>query len=74
VLIAFLSIPIRRAGVQKIWSALGVCDDERTEFRGRHRQNGAAHVFQPSLDRRIGEASVDLLVELVDDFGGRGRG
>ena len=35
---------------------------------GKHR---AAQVGEPRLDLGIGEGRVDLLVELVDDLGGR---
>ena len=47
---------------------LGLLSNELTEFRGRHHQNRAAHVFQPSLDRRIGECGIDLAVKQIDDF------
>ena len=36
--------------------------------QGKHR---AAEFGKPRLDLGIGEGRVDLLVELVDDFGGR---
>ena len=50
---------------------LGLIGDELAEVGGRARKHRAAHVGDPRLDLGIGEARIDLLVELVDDFGGR---
>src|SRR5262249_6340559 len=47
-------------------------DDELAEAGGREREHGAAEVGKPRLDLGIGEESVDLRVELVDDLGRRG--
>ena len=38
---------------------------------GEPAKHRAAQVGKPRLHLGIGEAGVDLLVELVDDFGGR---
>src|SRR5215475_3197979 len=43
--------------------------DELAKVGGREREHGAAEGGKPRLDIGIGEASVDLLVELVDDLG-----
>ena len=50
---------------------LGFVGDELAEVGGRARKRRAAEVGEPRLDLGIGEAGVDLLVELVDDLGGR---
>src|SRR5262245_51219923 len=50
---------------------LGFGGDEGFEIGWGARKWRAAKVGKPCLNLRIGEASVDLLVELVDDFGGR---
>src|SRR4029453_11981558 len=46
--------------------------DVLSEVRGREHEHVATQVGKPRLDLGIGEASVDLLVELVDDLGRRG--
>jgi hypothetical protein len=51
---------------------LGVVGDELGEVGGRARQRRASEVSQLRLDFGIGEARVDLLVELLDDLGWRG--
>jgi hypothetical protein len=45
--------------------------DELAELDGRSRKHRAAQVGNPRLHFGIGESRVDLLVELVDDIGGR---
>jgi hypothetical protein len=49
---------------------LGLIGDEPSEVGGLARKHRAAHVGDRRLDLGIGEAGSDLLVELVDDFGG----
>ena len=44
--------------------------DELAEIRRRTRKRHAAHIGKSRLDLRIGQAGIDLLVELVDDLGG----
>src|SRR5258708_14747852 len=51
---------------------LGFVGDELAKVGGRERERVATQVGKPRLDLGIGEASVDLLVELVDDLGRRG--
>src|ERR1700694_1653135 len=50
---------------------LGFFGDELSEVGGRARKRGAAQVGKARLDTSIGEASIDLPVELLDDFGRR---
>ena len=45
--------------------------DELAEISGAHRHRHATEIGEPRLDLGIGKSSIDLLVELVDDFGGR---
>src|SRR5215831_7148456 len=47
---------------------LGFVGDELGEVRGRGREHGTTEVGKPRLHLGIGEAGVDLLVELVDDL------
>src|SRR5215471_10290400 len=47
--------------------------DELAKVGGRQRECVAAQVGKPRLELGIGKASVDLLVELLDDLGRRGR-
>src|SRR6266550_9494859 len=51
---------------------LGVVDNELAKLGGREREHVATQISKPRLDLRISKASVDLLVELVDDLGRRG--
>src|SRR6516162_3816417 len=46
--------------------------DELSKVGGRADKRCASEVSQPRLDFGIGEARVDLLVELLDDLGWRG--
>ena len=50
---------------------LGFVSDELAEVGGRAGKDRAAQIGKPRLDLGIGEGRIDLLVELVDDFGGR---
>ena len=45
----------------------GFFGDELAKVGGREREHVATQVGKPRLHRGIGEASVDLLVELHDD-------
>src|SRR5262245_33491605 len=50
---------------------LGFVGKELAVVGGRARNRSAALFGKPRLDLRIGEARVDLTIELVDDFGRR---
>src|SRR5215471_16039099 len=50
---------------------LGFLSDELAEVGRRERERGVAEVGNPRPDPRIGEARVDLPVELVDHLNGR---
>ena len=45
--------------------------DEPSEVGGRTRKRCAAQISEPRLDLGIGEARIDLFVELANDVGGR---
>src|SRR5215831_10196190 len=51
---------------------LGFRRDEAAKVGGRARNHCTAQIGEPCLKLGIGEARVDLLVELVDDLGRRG--
>src|SRR5262245_26807049 len=51
---------------------LGFCGDQPAKIRRRACERRAAQLGEPRLDLGIGEACVDLLVELLDDLGRRG--
>src|SRR5215470_8856483 len=50
---------------------LGFVCDQFSEIGRRAPENDAAQIGQLGLQLRIGEARIDLRVELVDDRGGR---
>src|SRR5262245_14079938 len=50
---------------------LRLVGDEPSEVGGRTRKRCATQISEPRLDVGIGEARIDLFVELVDDVGGR---
>src|SRR5262249_47594089 len=50
---------------------LGFLSDQLAEVSGRTRKHRATEVSEPRFHVGIGEAGIDLLVELVDDFDGR---
>ena len=52
---------------------LGLVGDELAEVGRRTRNRNAAQIGEPRLHRGVGEARVDLLVDLVDDLGRRTR-
>src|SRR5215475_15610999 len=49
---------------------LGFVGDQLPKVGGREREHSATEIGKPRLDLGFGKASVDLLVELVDDLGG----
>src|SRR5215469_660167 len=53
---------------------LGFLGNELSKIGGRADKRCASEISQPRLDFGVGEARVDLLVELVDDLGWRGLG
>jgi hypothetical protein len=59
-------------GPDDVAPLLGFVGDEFAKVSGREREHVATQVGKPRLDLGIGEASVDLLVELIDDLGRRG--
>src|SRR5262249_32051301 len=50
---------------------LNVLGDELAELGGRTCKRRVAKVCNPRFHRGIGENSIDLLVEFLDDIGGR---
>jgi hypothetical protein len=52
----------------------GVVCDELPEGGRRQRQRDAAEIEEPLLHLGIGEAGIDLLVELIDDLSRRALG
>jgi hypothetical protein len=50
---------------------LGFVGDKLPEVGRRAGKQCAAEIGKPSLDLGVGKSSIDFLVELVDDFGGR---
>src|SRR5262249_40934436 len=59
-------------GPDDVAPLLSFVGDELAKVGGREHEHVATQVGKPRLDLRIGEASVDLSVELVDDLGRRG--
>src|SRR5262249_14118157 len=53
---------------------LGFISDELPEVGRRATKWSAANIGEPRADTGIGESGIDLLVELVDGFGGRALG
>src|SRR5262249_48010408 len=64
------SVRLRTREFHHLCPLLGFVSDELAEFGGRHRHRHAAQVAEPRLDRGVGEAGVNCLVERVDDLGG----
>ena len=52
----------------------GFLNDELAEIVGRARHLDAAQIGDPRFHFRIGQGRVDLLVEDLDDIGGRALG
>src|SRR5262249_14397201 len=65
------SVHLDVEGAYHLAPFLGFVSDELCEVGGRARQR-LAEVSQTDLHLGVGEGRVDLLVELVDDFGRRG--
>src|SRR5262245_491499 len=51
---------------------LGFVSDQLSKLGGRERERVATELGKPRLNLWISEASVDLLIELLDDLGRRG--
>src|SRR5262245_39441128 len=66
------SIRLDARGLDHFGPLLGVVGDELAKVGGREREHVATEVGKPRLDLGVGKASVDLLVELLDDLGRRG--
>src|SRR5215471_2267491 len=65
------SLQLDVEGPDEVAPLLRFVGDELAKVSGRKRERVATQIGKPRLVLRIGEASVDLLVELVDDLGGR---
>src|SRR5262249_962011 len=65
-----LRLDVRRT--DHLGPLLGFLCDQPSKVGGREREHVATHVGKPRLEPGIGKASVDLPVELVDDFDRRG--
>src|SRR5260221_10527570 len=63
---ALISLDVGRA--DNLAPLLGFCSNEFSELGGRGRKHGAAQVGKPRLDLWIGESSIDLPVELLNDL------
>src|SRR5262245_13273077 len=50
---------------------LGFFRNEPAKVGGREREHSATEIGKPRLNLGFGKATADLLVELVDDLGGR---
>src|SRR5262245_3129469 len=59
------------SGPDHLAPLLGFLGDELGEVGGREREHLATEIGKPRLDFRIGEAGVDLRIELVNNVGGR---
>ena len=59
-------------GPDEVAPLLRFVGDKLAKISRRKRERVATQIGKPRLVLWIGEGSVDLLVELVDDLGGRG--
>src|SRR5262249_59376490 len=66
------SVRLDVEGPDDLAPLFGFVGDELAKVGGREREHVATQVGKPRLHLGIGEASVDLLVELLDDLGRRG--
>src|SRR5262245_36989496 len=66
------SVRLDVEGPDDVAPLLGLAGDELTEVARRAHHHCATQVGKPHLDLGVGEARIDLPVELVDDFGRRG--
>src|SRR5262249_32257464 len=62
------SLRFDAGGLDHLGPLLGIFGDDRAEVGGRAGTHGPTKVGKPCLDFGIGEARVDLFVELVDDL------
>src|SRR5262249_53708945 len=67
-----VSLRLDVEGPDEFAPLLSFVGDELAKVSGREREHVATQVGKARLDLGIGEASADLLVELVDDLGRRG--
>src|SRR5215470_6520337 len=65
------SLGLNVGGTDHFAPLLGLICDELGEVGGRHRHRHAANVGEPCLNLGIGEARIELSVELIDDLGRR---
>src|SRR5262249_33886598 len=65
------SVQLDVGGPDHLGPFLCICGDECAEVCGRAGEHRVAEVGDPRLHPGIGEARVDLFVELVDDLCGR---
>ena len=68
---AAASVRLDVEGPNDVAPLLRFVGDELGEVGGRARKHSATKVGKPHVHFGIGEARVDLLVELVDDLGRR---
>src|SRR5262245_25908117 len=68
--VSLLRLDVGRA--DHLGPLLGFVSDEFPKLYGREREPVATQIAKPRLDLRVGEAGVDLLIELVDDLDRRG--
>src|SRR5262245_46468855 len=66
------SVRLDVEGADHLAPLLGFVSDELCEVGGRERECVAAQVGKPRFELGIDKASVDLLVELLDDLGRSG--
>jgi hypothetical protein len=64
------SLRLDVGGPDHLAPLLGFVGDELTEIGGREREHLATEIGKPRLDFGIGEAGIDLPVELVNNVGG----
>src|SRR5215467_15346108 len=68
------SLRLDAGGLDHLAPFLGFLGDELAKIGGRARKHRAAQVSKPRFEPGIGKASVDLLVELLDDVSRRALG
>ena len=65
------SFGLRAGELHNLAPFFGFLSDQLAEVSGRTRKRRAAEVSEPRFHVGIGESRIDLLVEFVDDLGGR---
>ena len=65
------SLRLDASGLDYLGPLLSFFGDQLAKVGGRPRKHRAAKIGKPRLEFGIDKASVDFLVELRDDFGGR---